>query len=211
MSLKSLATQNTADIKGQQDRLGGSGPLPTDVYDATITMAYTIKAASGATGIVIEAKTADGKKISTTQYITSGTAKGCKTYSEKDGQKTFLPGYLLIDSLCQLTVGKSIVEMDEEEKVFNIYNWDQKKEIPTKVSAIVELFGQKAKFGVTHVVVNKRANNADTNEKRETNEVDKIFQADTGLTVVELQAKETTPVFMGKWLRSQQRQSHRQI
>lgn len=200
MSLKSLASQKTADVKGDQDRLGGSNLLPTDVYEATITLAYTFKSTSGSTGVVIQAKNDAGKTISTTQYITSGTAKGCKTYSEKDGVKTFLPGYNLIDALCQLTVGKSIVDMDEEEKVFNIYNYDQKKEIPTKVNAIVELFGKKAQFGVTHVIVNKRANNADTNEKRETNEVDKIFQSETGLTQVEIQAKETNPAFLVKWL-----------
>lgn len=200
MSLKNLAANKTTDIKGEQDRLAGSAVPETDAYPGTITLAYSTKASSGALGVVIHFKTDDGRNMSSTQYITSGTKKGGMPYYEKDGVKTFLPGYLLIDSLCQLTCGKSVTDMDEEEKTFNIWNGEQKKEVPTKVQAIVELFGKKAVFGMVKTISNKHVNGNDTNEKRESAELDKVFQHETGLTVVELQAKETTAQFLPKWL-----------
>lgn len=199
MSLLKSIQNPTTPVAGETDRLG-SYLLDTDAYDLTVTLAYLIKAKSGATGVVLEFKTAEGKKISTTQYITSGTAKGCKTYYEKDGKQFFLPGYILVDSLCQLTVGKSILQMDEETKVFNIYDSTQQKEVPTQVPALVELFGQKVTAGVVKQVVNKYANGAITNEKREENDIVKFFQIDTGLTVPELIAKETKGAFLPKWV-----------
>ena len=87
--------------------------------------------------------------------MASGTAKGCKNYYEKDGQKNYLPGYLLAESLALLTVGKSISGCDTEEKVVNLYSYEAKAEVPTKVQMVMELLNKDVIAGIVKQTVDK--------------------------------------------------------
>ncbi len=81
-----------ASIANEKDSVGGGGVLESGLYPATITLAYGMKSAGGAKGLVLHAKTSQGRDIRQTLWTSSGNAKGNKNYYEKDGKKNYLPG-----------------------------------------------------------------------------------------------------------------------
>lgn len=202
--LKNLKTES--DIKQETDNAGGGFILPSDLYDFTIALAYVKPADSGALGLFLELKTDDGKTLKTSMYMTSGTAKGGKNYSEKDGVKTYLPGFNQANGLCLLTIGKEIGDLETEEKVVKLYDYNAKSEVPTKVQALTDLHGKRIKAGVLEQKVNKTKKNEvtkqyePTGETRQENEVDKFFRAEDGFTVAELRASAEKAEFMEVWV-----------
>lgn len=203
--LKSLApTDATAGIKQETDRIGGNGPLESGAHLGTVTVAYVMKAATEALGLVLHAKTAAGD-LRQTFWMTSGKEKGCKNYFEKDGVKSFLPGYLHANSLALLTTGKEISELDTEEKVINVYSAEAKADVPTKVAMVMDLLGKEIYFGVIKQVVDKTKKNAagvyePTGETREENDIDKLFRAKDKMTTAEILAEATEPKFFDTWV-----------
>lgn len=199
------AVQET--LANETDVLGGASRiLDSDAYPITISMAYGITSKGGAKGLVIEGKLSDGRDYSTTQYVTSGTAKGCKPYYEKDGEKHYLPGYQIVNSICLLAAGKELPAMVSEEKVVKIYNYDSKSEVPTKVPVLVELIGKTAVFGIIRVTENKTVKNDQTGlyqptaETRDLNELDKVFHSDSLRTTAEIRAQSEVADFHTKWI-----------
>jgi hypothetical protein len=195
-----LANLKLADgVDGEEKDVlgGGRGPLESDAYPATITMAYMSESEGGATALNITAMTEDGKEIRGAIYVTSGRAKGQKTTYEKDGKTYPLPGFLLVNSLCQLATGKEISQLETEEKVIKLYNFDAKAEVPTKVPVVVELLQKQIVIGLLKQTVDKSAKNdagvyVATGETREENEIDKFFCARDGfenLTLTEVKTK----------------------
>jgi hypothetical protein len=203
MSLLSNLTTD-ASIEEERDSVGGGGALESGLYNATVTLAYVQPAASGAIGIVLHFKTEDDKVIRSTQYVTSGTAKGGKNTYERDGKTYYLPGFLIVNSLAQLTVGKELPQLDTEEKVVNVYNTEAKAEVPTKVPMLMDLIGKEITIGLLKQVVDRTAKSDDgkylpTGETREENEIDKFFQAESKLTNAEIKANATEPTFIHTW------------
>lgn len=201
--LKSLVTDQS--IANEKDSLGGSQVLESGLYPAKITLAYVTKAASEALGLVIEAKTEIGQTIRETVYMTSGKAKGCTNYyTDKDGKKQYLPGFILCNALALLTVGKEISEIDTEEKVVKVYNSEAKAEVPTKVQMLTELLGQDILIGLVKQVVDKTKKNEatgaydPTGETREQNTIDKLFRASDRKTTTEIRAQDEA-TFVNKW------------
>lgn len=194
----------TADIQQDKDTLGGgTRTLPTGVYDAKIDMAWFEKAASGALGLKLVFRTANGDLIRQTLWVTSGDAKGNKNhYIDKQGAKRLLPGMAMADQLCRLTLDKQLGELTTEEKVIKLWSTSAKAEVPTKVPALMDLVGKELKLGVHHIIENKNTKGSDgqyypSNDKREYNEVDKFFSPD-GRTQLEKQANEPAS-FLGQW------------
>ena len=203
MSLLANLTTD-ASIEDEKDTVGGGGVLESGLYNATVTLAYLSTAASGATGLVLQFKTEDDKVIRSTQWVVSGTAKGCKNYYERDGKKNYLPGFLLANSLAKLATGKEISELDTDEKVINVYNAEAKAEVPTKVPMLTELLGKSITIGLLKQIADKNAKGDDgqyhpTGETREENEIDKFFHAESKLTTTEIKAGALTPVFIETW------------
>jgi len=200
-----LANLTTDDsIEDERDSVGGGGVLESGIYNATVTLAYLSTAASGATGLVLQFKTEDARVIRSTQWVVSGTAKGCKNYYERDGKKNYLPGFLIANSLAKLTTGKEISELDTDEKVINVYNPEAKAEVPTKVPMITELLGKEITIGLIKQISDKNAKGDDgqyhpTGETREENEIDKFFNADSKLTTTEIKAGVSVPTFITTW------------
>ena len=202
----SALTNLTIDtsIENESDSIGYSGALESNVYLATITLAYVMKSAGGATGLVINAKTAADQEIRQTLWVTSGTAKGGKNYYERDGKKNYLPGFLQAQALSLLTIGKDISDVETEVKVVNAYNSDTKSEIPTKVDMLVDLLGKEIYIGLLKQKVDRTAKNdagvyVPTGETREENVIDKLFRASDKLTTSEIRAQSTSPVFFDTW------------
>lgn len=199
--------EETKDIQESGDRLGGGGVLSSNVYEFNIDMAYVQPAQSGALGVVLSLSTPAGQKLRTTQYITSGTAKGGKNYYERNGEKRYLPGYELINDLCLLITNQNLTSLENniEEKLVPIWNFDANGEVPTKVPVIMPLLNTKVKAGVLQVLEDKKQKGDDgnyhpTGETRESNEVNKFFHAETGLTVTEARAGLEKGEFIDSWL-----------
>lgn len=203
MSLLSTLTSD-ASIANEKDSVGGGGVLDSGLYPATVTLAYAQKSEGGALGLVLQAKTNQGRDIRQTLWMTSGTAKGCKNYYEKDGVKNYLPGYVAANALALLTTGKEISELDTETKVVNVYNKDAKAEVPTKVEAIVDLMGQEILIGVIKQTVDKTQKTdagtyVPTGETRDENEIDKFFRASDRKTTAEIRAQAEEAAFADVW------------
>lgn len=199
MSLKFLATNET--VKETGDSLGATGLLDSDVYLATVTLAYLDKSEGGAHSLVVRLKTDSGKEIRQTFWMTNKTGQ---PFYEKDGEKTFLPGYIMANHLCMLTVEKEISDMDTEDKTIPLYNPKTKSEVPTKVPMLTDLIGQQIYAAIMKQTVDKTAKNTagkyePTGETREENEVDKFFRVSDQMTVAELRAGASEAIFMGQW------------
>ena len=192
-------------IAGERDSVGGGGVLDSALYAATIKLAYLIKSVGGAVGLVLNAKTDAGRDIRSTLWMTSGTAKGgTNTYTDKDGAKQYLPGYLLATSLSLLTVGKEIGDLEPEVKVVPVYSPEAKAEVPTKVEMLVELLGQEILVGLIKQTVDKTVKNdagtyVATGEVREENEIDKFFRARDRMTTAEIRSKAESAAFAAVW------------
>lgn len=202
--LSTLTTDST--IADEKDSVGGgSKVLDTNVYKFAVKHAYIIKADSEAIGLVLNLKTEEGVDLRQTLWMTSGKAKGCKNYYEKDGVKSYLPGFILANSLCLLTLGKEISQLETEQKVIPLYNYEAKSEIPTKVDMIVDLIGAEILGAVVKQIVDKTKKNEATGvyeatgETREENEIDKFFRERDGMTTAEIRAKVETASFINSW------------
>lgn len=206
MSLAALKTDDT--IHNEKDSVGGgAGTVESGLYNSTVKMAYLGESSGGAMSLTLHLNT-DSGEIRHTTYITSGRAKGQKNYYEKDGEKNYLPGFNVANSLCLLTVGKEISEMVTEDKVIKIYDFTAKEEVPTTVPVLTELLGQPIIAGIIKQTVDKNKNVAaegaakdyqPTGETRDENEIDKFFKASNGLTTAEIRAGATEPAFRDTW------------
>lgn len=194
-------------IAHEGDYLGGSRILDTDAYTLAIDVAYLDVSKGGANSVNVVLKSQDGKLVRQQWWVTSGTAKGCKNYYEKDGKKSYLPGFSAANNFALLAVGEELSTLAErsEEKVLNLYDFEARKEVPTKKKVLTGLLGAEITVGVERQKVDKTAKNdagayVPTGETREQNEIVKSFRAKDGLTATEIRAGETEAVFLSKWV-----------
>jgi hypothetical protein len=203
MLLDNLQLDN--DVETQGDFIpGGSFTNPTGIYKCLIELAYMGKSRGGARSVTVHFKQADGGMTHReTFYITSGEAKGCKPYYVKDGKKIALPGYEMIDNLAMLAAGKRLAQLNAEDKVVKLWDWEARKETNQTVPVLTELMGQAVRVGLVLREENKRTKvgdeYVDTNDKREFNEVSKLFHAKGGLTVAEARAGLEDGEFINEW------------
>lgn len=200
--LANLASDST--ITEEKDSVGSGGPMDSGLYMSTITMAYLSKSGGGALGLVLNAKTEDGKEFRQTLWMTSGDAKGNKNYYEKDGQKNYLPGFNHANSIALLTVSKEIGSIETEEKVVKVYSYEAKAEVPTKVQVFTDLIGKQILLGVIKQTVDKTAKDdkgiyQPTGETREENELDKVFRARDRMTTSEVRGQAAEASFADIW------------
>lgn len=193
-------------IAGEEDRIGGASALESGLYLLTIEKAFLQPSSGGAIGLHLHTVTEKGQSFRTTLWITSSTAKGGTPYyvDTKTNEKRYLPGYLAASAIAFLTVGKDLSEVDTEEKLVSLWSSDAKAEVPTKVEMLMDLLGKEFYAGIIKQVVNKNVKAADgsyvpSGETREENELDKIFHAETKLTVTEAKANANAPAFFDLW------------
>lgn len=200
--LKNLASDAT--IANEKDSVGGGGAKESNLYAATVAMAYINVADSGAMGLALSLKI-DGQDVRQTLWMSSGKAKGGNNfYLDKDGKKQYLPGFNMANSLSLLITGKEISEIDTEEKVIKLYNKEAKSEVPTKVQVVTEFLNKEIYVGLIKQVVDKTVKNdagayVPTGETREENEIDKFFRASDKMTTAEIRAGAETAEFAATW------------
>ena len=203
----SLLTALTTEegVQGERDLIGGYQPLESGLYNCMITMAYLKKSSGGALGLTLHMKTEENREIRETIYVTSGDAKGnSHKFTNSKGEQGYLPGFLLGDSLCLLTVGAPLSSIQTEDKVVNVYSAESKKEEPTTVPVLMALLNQPITAGVLKQIEDKPVMNdagkyVPSGETRTINVIEKFFRAADGLTVPEIRGGCTAAEFKQTW------------
>jgi len=205
---ENLKTDNT--IKSDADIIGGYSVLDTNCYDFTIELAYVDTSRGGAMSFNLHLKDTMGNTLRNTQWMTSGTAKGGNNFyiDKQSGEKRYLPGFTQANNICLLACGKEISDLSTDDKVINLYDFKQRKEVPVTKQVITSLLNEQITVGVIRQTVDKTANTgtpeqpvyAPTGEVRDENEIDKCFRTSDGLTVNEVKAEATEATFKQKWL-----------
>lgn len=194
---------NSTGLEETQDRIGGGYILDTGAYDAKIKLAYAIESAGGAKGVSLVADIG-GKEYRETVYVTNKQGENFFLNRDDKSKKVPLPGFTTIDDMCLCATEKPLNEQGIEEKVVNVYDYDQKKEMPKSVPVLVDLIGQEVTLGIVRSTENKSVKDGNgvyqpTAETREVNHIDKVFHTPTKLTMVEARNGKTEGEFYGKW------------
>lgn len=190
------------------DNIGG-GALPSGAYDFMVDMAYVGKSPPKDNGTDGEAmyvaftfKAQDGATLKQNVYISSGKKKGCKnTYVSKSGAKFYLPGFEVVNDICIVATGVDLLNTDTEVKTVKVYDKEASKELPTKVEVVTSLLGKTVTLGVIRV---DEPDYLDNSKRRIINDINKVFNSDTKLTVKEITEEETEPKFYTKWVEKNQ-------
>ena len=200
--------QEDSSIQAETDSLGGFGPLDSGLYNMKIDSAYYTESKGGAIALNFQFTGSNKESLKQSLYLTSGKEKGGHNYYVgKDGEKKYLPGFVIANSIALLAAKKRISELSAEEKTIMLYNADPsiKKEVPTKVKMVVGLLGKEITLGILRQTVDKtKLNDATgayeaTGETRDENEIVKVFRTSDGKTVAEILAKAETAEFKEKW------------
>lgn len=200
-----------SSIAEDKDVLGGGRQLfDTDVYRATVGMAYGKKSDGGALAVALTFKLADGREFQKDVYTTN---RNGQNFYERDGAKHYLPGFNLVNSLCLLTTGKELSQLPIETKTVKVWNKDSKAEVPTPVPVLVDLIGKECYVAIERLIEDKTAKNDSTGayeptgEIVEANDLAKIFCAREGfdgMTQTEIKAardgKAPEVLFKDQWV-----------
>lgn len=178
----------------QEDRVGGgSFSVPSNIYLATIKMAYGGVSKAGAK-FVRFIFDLDGKEFSETLYVTNKDGKNW--YLDKNNGKAPLPGFTHVENICMMANETPLSEQDMDTKIVKAYDPEAGKETNQEVPALVDLIGKKVALGILLQIEDKY--NA-PGETREVNRISAVFHADTKQTLNEAKGgKDAT--FWDKWL-----------
>lgn len=156
-----------------------SSVLDTGLYQGLLKYVYLTEAKTGTViaNAVIEI---NGMSKTFPMYITYKENKSpVKTVN---GKPQTIPGYKQLNSLLYCACGKTFDQCTQEDKSIAIYDWDQKKEVPTMVPCIIDSMNTKIGVGIKKINKHKQAkvNNiyVPTTETYLTNEVDRYYTVD---------------------------------
>lgn len=181
-----------------EDKIGGSFAKidKTGFYEMTIEKAYVGESSGGAKSVTVVLVADNKAKLTSTEYISSGREKGCKTYYlDKDGNKKNLPGYSKIKGLDALLTNTDKAYPNVEKGTVSIYDKDLKTEVPTEKLVIKDWIGKKI-----GVLVKKKLEDkyGEEHKPREVYEVEHYIDSKTGKTRNEIVAGKSG--FKNKWL-----------
>jgi len=189
-------------LETQTDSLGGFSPLESGAYDAEIKALYVTTSASGAMALNLVADV-EGREYRETIYITNKNKENFFT-SKQTGKKVPLPGFTIINDLCLCAIGKELCELDTETKVVKVYDFETKQELPKEVPMVTDVLGSKVCLGILKEVVDKNMKSGDSyvpsGETREQNTINKVFHAETHMTVNEAKDGKKEATFYDKWV-----------
>lgn len=202
-----LSGITTADkVEEINDNLGGSfGVVDSGIYEAKIKYAYLQKSAKGALGLHMEMELDGGQIYQESIYLTKQTGENYYVDKKDATKKHLLPGYITADAIALFGAQKPIAELDTEEMIVKLYDYDQKANIATPVPMLKALVGKTIQIGIIKRIKNKQVKNDqgtyvdDKSGIRESNEIDKVFHPTSNFTVPELRAKAEAPAFYEAW------------
>ena len=196
-----FAELDTNGVERSEDTLGtGFNLFDSDIYEAKIKAAYGGASQGGALNVTVVCDI-NGQEYSETVYV---TGRDKLPYSEKTSKRRFIPGYNIMNSICKITTGKGLTELDSENKILVVYDPNEKKRKPTEVPVLTGLSGKTICLGIVKELRNKAVQDAhgiyrDTEETREDNRINAVFDADTHRTLNEIEDNKEA-VFWDKWL-----------
>lgn len=200
-----FAELDTNGVERSEDTLsGGFNLLDSDIYEAKIKAAYGGASQAGALNVTVVCDI-KGQEYSETVYI---TGRNKLPYFEKNGKRRFLPGYNIINSICKITTGKGLTELDSEDKTLLIFDPSENKRKPKEVPVLTDLTGKFICLGIIKELRNKAKQikqdddsvvYVDTPETREDNRINAVFDVDTHRTLNEIEDNKEA-VFWDKWL-----------
>lgn len=202
---KMFGNLTTENLEEAEDRLGGGNePLPSGVYDAVIKMAYAGQSQGGAHNVTLILDIG-GRELRETVYITNRNGENFYADKQDKSKKHPLPGFTLIDDICMFATEEPISEQDTAMKMVKVYDFDEKKEVPTEVPVLTGLLNKPITVAVLReiTVKQKRGDDGvyrDTNETRTQNTIDKAFHPETKRTINEYRHEVTTPEFHDAWV-----------
>lgn len=204
------------DVKQEEERDVIAGKkLPTDLYKMKIKLAYLDQSKNGAHCLTIVGVT--GKAPNEVQYnetIYFTNRAGDNFYiDKKSGDKRMMPGFSNISNMCELLTGKKFGKMEMVDKTINVYNYDERKEMPVERKVLIELVGMIAHPAIYNIAENKQVKGVMKNGKEgyvncptgatvEKNEISKWFDLDK-CTLPEKKADKPAK-FYKDWLKSHQ-------
>lgn len=156
-----------------------SSVLDTGLYQAIVKYIYFTKTARGGdcANAVLEI---NGLTHTFPMYVTY--ADNHKPVKEVNGKKVVIPGYKQLNSLVYCACEKTAEQCSQEQKSIMIYDWKQRKEIPTLVDTITDVMNKPIIVGIKKVNKHKQANvngqYVPTTETFFTNEVDRYYTID---------------------------------
>lgn len=189
-------------LEESQDRLGGYAPLDSGIYTGKIKAAYAGESSQGATSVTVIVDLG-GKEYRETLYVTNKKKENFFFNKDDKTKKVPLPGFTVADDICLIVTGAPLASQETEDKVINIYNFDQKKEIPTSVPMLMGLLNQEIKLGIINQLENKSEKQGNeyvpTAETRNINFIDKVFHPELNLTVAEARNNQDEAKFHDAW------------
>lgn len=199
-----FANMTTDGLEQTQDRLGGGyAARETDLYTGKIKAMYAGQAASGARSVSIIMDMEDGQEYRETFYITNKAGQNYFLNKSDPTKKVPLPGFTIVDDICLVTTGKPLAEQATEDKVINLYDPEQKKEMPKAVPMLTEVIGNEVTLGILKQLENKSEKVGNdyvpTAETREINVTDKVFHTESRRTVVEAKSGAEKAAFIDSW------------
>lgn len=188
------------------DRLGGGGVRESGAYDGTIKLAYAGKASASnaqSLNVVIDL---GGSEYRETFWVTNKNGENFFLDKTDKNKKVPLPGYTMADDLCLLTTGFPLSEQNAAEKVISLYDYEQKKEVPTNAHVFLDLIGKQITVGLIKQTVDKTKKNDSTGkydptgETRDENVTEKFFHFESKRTVTEIRTGMDEATFYPKWV-----------
>ncbi len=169
----------------------GKKIFDTDIYKAKIKMAYIGKSQSSEAKNITLILDINEQELIQAVWVSNKEDK--VTYINKNTKETQnIPGYNQINSLCLLVAGCNLPDMETEEKIVNIYDFEQKKQIPQSVECLITLHEEYIQIAVENRIIDKTVKNDSTGEyepngeTRNINEIVKYFPDYKLVTVFEL-------------------------
>lgn len=186
-----------------RDTLGGYSVLDSGIYTGTIKQFYAGQSSGGAHNMTIIVAGGDfGSEYRETVYFTN---KKGENFFVKNDKKSSLPGFTIVDDICLCAGGVPLSETDFEEKTVNIYDYEAKKELPKSVQVATGLIGKEISLAILKNLENQQEKSGDEyvaksdGSTRETNNIDKVFNTETKMTVHEARHGADEAAFWGKW------------
>lgn len=191
-------------LERTEDRVGGFSTLPTDIYTGKIKAAYGSVSSSGAKAVNL-IMDINGREYRETIYVTN--KEGKNYFITSQNHKAMLPGFSIINNICLICTNKQLGELETEEKVLNVYDFEAKAEVKKNVPVITDLTGAEIEVAIEDVIENKREKKGSdyvpTAETREYNRICNVFHPELHKTVNEaMDGKEA--VFHDTWLEKNQ-------
>lgn len=183
----------------------GYSPVITDIYTAIVKMAYGITSSGGALGVHLSLYLpALGREYNETIYVSD---KSGNNYSidKQSGKKRPLPGFTIINDLCLVTCDSPLASMETEDKLVPVYDYEEKKQVPTSVPVLTDLLGKEVYVAIFCKEENKKVKQDNgeyvaTPETRMLNSIEKMMHNPSKMTVREAESGMDTATYYDAWL-----------